>query len=119
LASAGRAIAGTSTTSHSGTVTARDTTGRTAYGTYNGLTRTYDNAANQQQTAANMARIADTSEAEKIRQTTGALLPNTVFPGDTYFGVVHFKREKKATQLLLRVPVAGQVFELPLEMPSR
>lgn len=118
LSSMGRAMSGTSTTTSSGTVRARDTYGRSAYGTYNGVTTTYDHAANQQQTAANIARITDAAEARKIRETTGALLPNTVFPGDEYVGVVHFKREKRAEVMLLRAPVRGQVFEFPLEMPG-
>ncbi len=119
LASMGRGMSGTSTTSTTGTVTAQGAYGGTAYGTYNGLTTTYDNTTNQQLTAANLANITDAAEAQKIRQTTGALLPNTVFPGQRYGGVVHFKREKRAELLILRVPLAGQVCEFPLEMPKK
>ncbi len=119
LASVGRAMGGTSTTTTSGTVTAQGPYGGTAYGTYNGLTTTYDSTANQQLTAANIATISTASEAQKLRQTMGALLPNTVFSGNSYAGIIHFKREKHARLLLLRAPVAGQVFEFPLEMPSK
>jgi hypothetical protein len=119
ISSASRAIAGATTTATSATVTAWDARGKSAYGTYNGITKTYDNAANQQQTAATMARISDASEAQMLRQTTGAVLPNTVFPGQEYGGVVHFKREKRAQLMILRVPVGGQTFEFPLEMPKK
>lgn len=119
IASAGRAMQKATTTT-SGTVTTQNAYGKTtSYGTYNGIATTYDNTANQQQTAANVAAIADASEARKVRETTGALLPNTVFPGQNYGGVAHFKREKKAALLLLRAPIAGQVFEFPLEIPPK
>jgi len=119
ISSVGRAIGGTSTTSTSGTVTVRSPTGGSAYGTYNGLTSTYDGAANQRQTGDNLARIADSAEAQKVRQLTGALLPNTVFAGQEFGGIVHFKREKRAVLLLLRVPVDGRIFEIPIEVPKQ
>lgn len=89
------------------------------FGTYNGLTTTYDQAANEQQTATNIGLIAASAEERKARELTGVLLPNTVFHGQDFGGVIHFKREKRAKVLLLRVPVAGWVFEFPLEVPGK
>lgn len=119
LAGMSRSIAGTSTTSTSGTVNAWSATGGSVYGTYNGVTRTYDNAANQQLMASNMAAISDTAEAQKLRQLTGALLPNTVFAGQTFGGIVHFKREKRAKGVILRMPVAGEILEIALDVPEK
>jgi hypothetical protein len=59
------------------------------------------------------------ADDQKARQLTGALLPHTVFPGREYFGAAHFKRERRATLMLLRVPVGELMFEVPLEMPRR
>jgi len=119
MASVSRAFAGTSTTTTSGTVTVSDSRGRSAFGTYNGVATTYDHSANMQQTASNLSAVMASVEDQKARELTGVILPNTVFAGQEYFGVVHFKREKRATLMLLRVPVGRLVFEFPLEMPNR
>jgi hypothetical protein len=58
-------------------------------------------------------------EYQKARPLTGVILLNTVVAGQEYLGVVHFKREKRATLMLLRVPVGDLVFEFPLEMPTK
>jgi len=118
IASGMRAYAGASTYT-SGTAMAFNSKGGSAWGTYNGVVTNYDNTANQALTNTNMAAISNYTEAEKLRQTTGALLPNTVFPGQDYAGVAHFKRDKKATLLLLRVPLANSVVEIPLVVPKR
>ena len=119
LSSVGRTIGGTSTTTYSGIATASSSSGASALGIYNGVRTTHDSTANQQVTAANLAAISTASEAEKLRKLTGAVLANTVFPGQDFGGTVHFRKEKKAALLVLRMPIAGRILEFPIEMPKR
>jgi hypothetical protein len=117
LSSVGRAYSGTSTTNTTGTVSVSDARGGRAYGTYTERATTYDHAANERLSAARLSAIAASAEDLNIRQLTGVILANTVFGGQDYFGGVHFKRDKRATLLLLRVPIANTIFEFPLDIP--
>lgn len=45
-----------------------------------------------------------------------ALLANTLMPGEEVSGAVFFERDKKAQDAILRVPIAGIVFEFPLSI---
>ncbi len=53
---------------------------------------------------------------------SNALAKKQLAPGDNVQGIIVFKKEKKAANYVLRVPVGGQVFEFPLsaqnKMPS-
>jgi hypothetical protein len=118
IAEAINAFGATTRSSTSGTFRVTDPERGTIFGTYNGLTTSRDSAAARQQLTANLATISATAEEEKIRQLTGVLLANTVFDGQSFGGLVHFKREKRARTMLLRMPIGGAVFEFPIE-PAR
>jgi hypothetical protein len=43
-----------------------------------------------------------------------ALVPNTLLPGQDVSGVIPFESDKKATQVVLRVPLSRITFDVPL-----
>ena len=66
--------------------------------------------ANNRQKDAN-ARAAYNEGISKM-----ALLPNTVYPSTDISGTVFFPIEKKKySQIIIRLPIAGTVFEFPFE----
>ncbi|MFZ0806113.1 MAG: hypothetical protein WAN03_08015 [Candidatus Sulfotelmatobacter sp.] len=48
-----------------------------------------------------------------------ALTQKTLAPGEDVQGIIMFKKEKKAANYILRVPVAGQTFEFPLSAQNK
>lgn len=88
----------------------------TVYGTYHETSETTKTVPDEQAQRQAAERIA------QIRRSTGdniafiqsaTLRPNTVIPGNQLVGVVWFDREKKMEELVLRVPINGEVFEFP------
>lgn len=71
-------------------------------------------------TAAATAALNAEKELKAASQLKGILLANTLDPGAAVDGVIYFDQpEKKASSLLIKVPVAGRTFVLPLDVPPR
>jgi hypothetical protein len=69
----------------------------------------------QHQALEEMAARNQTALMDMAREINSlALRESTLKPGDKTAGAVWFQRDAKSTQVLLRVPVDGLVFEFPL-----
>ena len=71
-------------------------------------------------TAAATAALNAEKELKAASQLKGIILANTLDPGAAVDGVVYFDQpDRKALSLLIRIPAAGRVFVLPLDVPRR
>jgi hypothetical protein len=114
IASLGRALGGTSSTSTSGSALTRDENGNVVNGSYESSSVTYDDAENQALTQANISAIQNSADERKARELTGALLATTLFSSQEIGRIVHFEREKKAELSLLSFPIRDRLVQIPL-----
>lgn len=120
------------TTSYSrGTFSAYDQYGNFAYGTYSGRTTTYsppDTSEIQRQSAQDIARIRQSTEASVSKVKGTAVYAHTIAPKSYILGYVHFSKAKKQklNKLLgvnrkdflvnMLVPVGDEVFRFAFPM---
>lgn len=56
------------------------------------------------------------AESKSVDVLKRALLANTLMPGEDIGGAVFFQRDKKLREAILRIPIAGKIFEFPLSI---
>ncbi|HEX6626899.1 MAG TPA: hypothetical protein VF105_02995 [Gemmatimonadaceae bacterium] len=68
------------------------------------------------ESARTIERNTAAAESKSADILKRALLANTLMPGEDIGGAVFFERDKKLREAVLRVPVAGLVFEFPVSI---
>ncbi len=109
----------TSQSTTQGRVELRDSWGNTTQGIYQGRTTTTTQDENAPFRAGSQAGAATTERSRQLYQlraqklANDVLLANTVTPKESLSGDVYFKGGKKATAIILRLPIGDNVFEFP------
>jgi hypothetical protein len=85
------------------------------------VTDSSSQAEQKKQAAAKVARVASEAENAIAKINSEALRKNTVFPGQTITGVVHFERprNRKLVEFILYVAVGSEQLVFPFTVKRR